>query len=140
MIENNGKTITINTNIPEFAKASIGVECLICEQNVLLTGFEKMMARNYSIYKVCDKCKQAVMKMRETIEHEIKENSVKLKIEIWQYHNIVDTYENDNIEEILNWFRKHWRCCYNDGGCDFEVYQNGKRLSFHELYELGFND
>lgn len=140
MIENNGKTITINTNIPEFAKASIDAECLICGQSVLLTGFEEMMARNYSIYKVCDKCKQAVMKMRETIEHEIKENSMKVKIEIWQYHNIVDTYENDNIEEVLNWFRKNWRCCYNKGGCDFEVYQSGKKLSFHELYELGFND
>lgn len=65
---------------------------------------------------------------------------MKVKIEIWQYHNVVDEYESDNIEEILNWFRKHWRCCYNDGGCSFEVYQNGKRLSFHELCELGFND
>lgn len=72
MIENNGETTTINTNIPEFAKASISVECLICGQSVLLTAFEEMVARNHSIYKVCDKCKQAVMKMRETIEHEGK--------------------------------------------------------------------
>lgn len=65
MIENNGETTTINTN-------SISVECLICGQSVLLTAFEEMVARNHSIYKVCDKCKQAVMKMRETIEHEDK--------------------------------------------------------------------
>ena len=82
MIENNGKTITINTNIPEFTKASIGVECLICGQSVLLTEFEEMVARNHSIYKVCDKCKQAVMKMRETIEHKDKKekhNEIKNK-------------------------------------------------------------
>ena len=72
MIEDNGKTITINANILEFAKASIGVECLICGESVLLTGFEEMEARNHSIYKVCDKCKQAVMKIRETIKHEDK--------------------------------------------------------------------
>lgn len=72
MIENNGKTITINTNIPKFAKASICVECLICGESVLLTEFEEMVARNHSIYKVCDKCKQVVMNMRETIEHEDK--------------------------------------------------------------------
>ena len=72
MIENNGKTITINTNIPEFAKASIGVECIICGESVLLTAFEEMVARKHSVYKVCDKCKQAVIIMRETIEHQDK--------------------------------------------------------------------
>ena len=70
------------------------------------------------------------------MENEMKE----FKIEIWQWHNIVETYENDNIEEILQWFRKHWRCCYEEGGCSFAVYKNGKGLSFHELCELGFND
>ena len=77
-------------------------------------------------------------KKQLTHQHEDKGESVKLKIEIYQYHNIVDTYESDNIEEILNWFRKHWRCCYNDGGCDFEIYKNNKKLSFFELNELGF--
>ena len=72
MIENNGKPITMTTNISEFAKTSISVECLICGESVLLTGIEEMVARNHSIYKVCDKCKQAIMKMRETIQHEDK--------------------------------------------------------------------
>ena len=47
MIENNGKTITISTNIPEFIKASIGVECLICGQSVLLTEFEGIFFNKY---------------------------------------------------------------------------------------------
>lgn len=61
------------------------------------------------------------------------------KVEIWQYGSITETFISNNIEEVLKWFNRHWRNCYNDGGCAIEVYQNDKRLSFHERYNLGFD-
>ena len=67
MIENNGKTITITNS--EFEKFAISVPCLICEESVRLSPLEEMVCRNGTIVKVCDKCKQAVMKMREAIEN-----------------------------------------------------------------------
>lgn len=62
------------------------------------------------------------------------------KIEIWQYHCIVDIYESDNIEEVLEWYRENWIGCYLNGGCAYEVYKNGKMLLFEEIYKLGFED
>ena len=61
------------------------------------------------------------------------------KVEIWQYGSITETFISNNIEEVLKWFNRHWRNCYNDGGCAIEVYQNDKRLSFHERCNLGLN-
>lgn len=61
------------------------------------------------------------------------------KIEIWIFGSIADTYESDNVEEVLKWFNRHWRNCYDNGGCAIEVYQNDKRLSFYEVYNLGFD-
>lgn len=66
--------------------------------------------------------------------------SKKFKIEIWQYHRIADTYENDKIEEVLHWYRRNWHLCYDMGGCCFEVFDGEKRLNFEELCELGFHD
>ena len=45
--------------------------CLICGEDVLVYGYEA----EHGCYKVCNKCKQAVKKMRETIEHEDKGES-----------------------------------------------------------------
>lgn len=36
----------------------------------------------------------------------------KYKIEIWQYHSIVDTFESDNINEILEWYKEEWQAAY----------------------------
>ena len=44
------------------AKSGISVNCLICSEEAELTGEE---ARNGFYIKVCDKCKQAVMRMRD---------------------------------------------------------------------------
>ena len=68
MIENNGKIKTIKASPPETIK--IGVSCIICGDSVELNDYEAMCHSN--IVKVCEKCKKAVMKMRETIEHEGK--------------------------------------------------------------------
>lgn len=95
--------------------------------------------QNQKVIEQLEKVKKFFLEEHRDEEMD-KENSMKVKIEIWQYHNIVDEYESDNIKEVLNWFRKHWRCCFYNGGCAFEVYKNNERLSFFELYELGFED
>lgn len=50
------------------AKISVGVPCVICGETVILTPNEEMASRYKTIVKVCDKCKQAIMKIREQIE------------------------------------------------------------------------
>ena len=52
------------------SKISIGVPCIICGEIVKLTELEESITRGREIFKVCDKCKQAVMKMREQIKGE----------------------------------------------------------------------
>jgi hypothetical protein len=64
----------------------------------------------------------------------------KIKIEIWIYHRVVDTYESDDIKDVLKWFKKHWGICFDNGGCCFEVFDGEKRMTFEELYEAGFHD
>lgn len=62
------------------------------------------------------------------------------KIEIWQYHCVVDTYESNDMTEILEWYFKNWKGCYENGGCTYYVYKNNEELSFDEIYQLGFED
>ena len=64
---------------------------------------------------------------------------MKYRIEIWQWHIMVDVYYNDDIGSILEWYRDEmWKSCYDRGCCTFYVYENGEELTFEELYELGF--
>lgn len=60
------------------------------------------------------------------------------KIEIWRFHIIYETYTSNNIKDILKWYRNNWQILYEWGNCSFEVYKNGKQLSFDELNEIGF--
>nr|DAW32521.1 MAG TPA: hypothetical protein [Caudoviricetes sp.] len=60
------------------------------------------------------------------------------KIEIWRFHVIHETYTSNNIKDILKWYRNNWQIAYENGNCSFEVYKNGKELSFDELNEKGF--
>lgn len=60
------------------------------------------------------------------------------KIEIWRFHVIHETYKSNNIKDILKWYRNNWKISYEYGNCYFEVYKNGKELSFDELEEIGF--
>ena len=57
-------------NVP----VTLAASCIICGESVPLTMEEEMGSRNgYYIFKVCDVCKEAVMKMRElTHQHEDK--------------------------------------------------------------------
>jgi hypothetical protein len=47
---------------------SICVSCVICNESVEIT----LENGEICAFKVCDECKKAVMRMRETIEHEDK--------------------------------------------------------------------
>ena len=65
---------------------------------------------------------------------------MKYKIEIWQHNNITESYENDNIEDVLKWFRLKWWWLYELGDCSFSVYEDNRELSWNEEYKLGFYD
>ena len=60
------------------------------------------------------------------------EFNLKYKIDIWVYGCIRDTYESENVQDVLKWYRSHWYGIYNNVGCIFEVYEYGNRLSFDE--------
>ena len=55
-------------------ESSIAVSCIICGESIELTMEEEMGSRNgHYIFKVCDECKKAIIKMRElTRQHEDK--------------------------------------------------------------------
>lgn len=65
---------------------------------------------------------------------------MKYKIEIWQHQSLTATYENDDIKEILKWYKENWKWSWDYGHCAFSVYENGRLLSFKEATELGFYD
>lgn len=64
---------------------------------------------------------------------------MRYKIEIWQWHSIVDTFESNSIEEILEWYRENWLYVYERDNCAFDIYENGKLLEFEEENRLGFH-
>ena len=63
---------------------------------------------------------------------------MKYKIEIWKWHNMVQAYESDDVEDVLSWYKANWHWCYECGNCSFSVYQDGKELSFEEEDAIGF--
>ena len=63
---------------------------------------------------------------------------MRYRIEIWQYHNISDIYENNDIREIKSWYERKWKPSLCGGNCTFYVYEHGRRISFDVLYDLGF--
>ena len=60
------------------------------------------------------------------------------KIEIWQRQSLVEVYEQDDIQNILAWFKWYWFDVSEKGDCAIYVYKNGIEMTFEELYELGF--
>ena len=63
---------------------------------------------------------------------------MRYKIEIWQWHSIVDTYESNDINEVLEWYKDEWKDCYDYGNCTFYMFDDNKELSFDEKHKLGF--
>lgn len=64
---------------------------------------------------------------------------MKYKIEIWQWHSLTTTFESDNIEDVMDWYKAEWWYCYEMGNCSFSVYENDRELSFEEEAKLGFH-
>lgn len=63
---------------------------------------------------------------------------MKYKIVIWQWHSKVDTFENDDIGKVLEWYEEEWKMCYERGYCMFDLYENNKIIEFEEEYKMGF--
>jgi len=63
------------------------------------------------------------------------------KIEIWRYKVIVDTFEDEHIEEIYNWFNNEGYKWQNENGENaFIVYEDGKIVDNYVLQESRFYD
>lgn len=60
------------------------------------------------------------------------------KIEIWQWGNLSEAYEAEDIQDILAWFKWYWYDTYDSGNCSFIVFKNGIELDFDKLDETGF--
>ena len=65
---------------------------------------------------------------------------MKYKINIWQYHTIIDTYESDKIEEVLRWYEENYKWIFDMGNCSFDVLKDNEVLTFKEINKLGFYD
>lgn len=63
---------------------------------------------------------------------------MKYRIDIWQYGNIADSYESDNIEEVVNWYKENWVDAYEYGLCSMDVYEQRRDIPFEEAVKLGF--
>lgn len=65
---------------------------------------------------------------------------MKYKIEIWRHHAIIDSFQSDYAQEVLEWYRREWQGFYDNGGCTFYLFKNSRVLSFEEEDSLGFFD
>jgi len=61
-------TSTVQAKIPVDVKTWISKPCLICEDPVKLTDIEEYNLRcGGTVIKVCDKCKQAILHIRQSL-------------------------------------------------------------------------
>ena len=65
---------------------------------------------------------------------------MKYKIEIWQHGHITETYESEEISDILIWYKSKWWWIYEMDGCSFTIYKDDTELEFEEEAKLGFFD
>ena len=63
---------------------------------------------------------------------------MKYKIEIWQHQKITETYANEDISEVLNWYKSNWLWIYEMDDCWFDIYKGDTKLTFEEKYKFGF--
>jgi len=83
-------------------------------------------------YKPDDFCSYGKLKKNE--------EEVIYKIEIWRYHSIIETYESEEMIEILKWYKSKWRDSNEMGECTFYIYENNKEMTLEEIAKLGFFD
>ena len=63
---------------------------------------------------------------------------MKYAIEIWRYHSVEETYESNDIKDVLKWYKDNWQTAFDYGMCTFYVFKNNKELTFEECNKLGF--
>ena len=70
------------------------------------------------------------------VSDEREEKGMKYKIEIWQYHSIVETFETDSYDELLEWYKTNWSWTYENGGCAKYVYEDGETIRDDRKYDF----
>ena len=65
---------------------------------------------------------------------------MKYRLEVWRYRNPIASYEDDDIQFLVQMFKEDWVACYEEGSCTLYVYEDGRELSIDEEFELGFYD
>ncbi|HKM04431.1 MAG TPA: hypothetical protein VJZ04_07520 [Lachnospiraceae bacterium] len=61
---------------------------------------------------------------------------MKYKIEIWQYHSIIATFETDSYDELLEWYKVNWAWTYENGGCATYVFEDGVEIDDGRRYDF----
>jgi len=72
-MSNNKSNCYVTVDISTQPKPTYGVGCIICDESVQLTD-EEVTAMQYGHHihsKVCDKCKQAILHMRDCIQNKV---------------------------------------------------------------------
>ena len=78
--------------------------------------------------------------LKATKEFYKNRNKAKYKIEIWILGSIDDKYENNDIKNILKWYKEKWKFAYENCNCAFSVYENDIEIGFDEKNKFGFFD
>lgn len=70
-----------------------------------------------------------------------KNEELRYSVEVWVWHDMVDSHKCANLNEAREWLRKEgWIKSWACGDCYFEVFKDGKILDFGTLYENKFYD
>lgn len=65
---------------------------------------------------------------------------MRYRLEVWVHGNPSASYEDDDIQTLVEIFKEDWSYEYERGGCAIYVYDDCRELSIDEEYELGFYD
>lgn len=60
------------------------------------------------------------------------------KIEIWQYHEQIESHKEKSLDDVLKWYKANWKNDYEQGLCTFYVFKDNKEMTFDELNKVGF--
>lgn len=63
---------------------------------------------------------------------------MKYRIDIWQYGDISESYESDDIKDLVNWYKENWSTAYYIGECTMDIYKPREDIPYEEAVRLGF--
>lgn len=70
-----------------------------------------------------------------------KSNKSRYSVEVWVYRRIVDSHTFSSLKEARKWLKEEgWIKSWTFGGCAFEVFRDGKEVSFSTLDKNNFYD